>query len=436
MQTLNKHSDKISILNASQIGVEFEFYSNHGLEETRDMLKVLLGRDIRIEDKAHSDFQPDDKIFKMEPDMSGGKGLIELVTGAVPYRNARIMIIKMLAWIRENGYTTERSSIHLNLSFNTDYLSDRNIVSKMNTLKFILEFNEDQVYKLFPNRKDSIYAKSIKWVMPKNESFYFDGSLVSQMNFNFPNTKYYGVNFEKKIKNYLEFRYIGGKDYENKQDNILYLVDRFIIQMWKACADSNFTEANKIELKKILNKNLPFREILSDYTNVKKHYPSIDIMIDLQEIDAVTRLYWPKIKNVIVSLISLGGMTEGIINYDSDIGRVQIKDGRFPVCYEIDGVDFIDCEINGNVVNSNIHSSKVTKSILKRCNLYNGTDVHDSKIESSYVHASCTAKNSYVFGRDGVFKGKMVGGIFREGFIDDNTRFDETEVVVSKKMNS
>jgi uncharacterized protein YjbI with pentapeptide repeats len=436
MQTLNRNSDKLSILNASQIGVEFEFYSNHGLEETRDMLKVLLGRDIRIETKAHSDFQPDDKTFKMEPDMSGGKGLIELVTGAVPYRNARIMIIKMLGWIRENGYTTERSSIHLNLSFQKDFLDDKNTISKMNTLKFILEFNEDQVYKLFPNRKDSIYAKSIKWVMPKNESFYFDSSLISQMNFNFPNTKYYGVNFDKKVKNYLEFRYIGGKDYENKQDSILYLVDRFIVQMWKSCSEPEFTETNKIELKKILNKNLPFREILSNYTNLKKHYPSIEVMSDLQEVDAVIRLQWDRIKNKIVSLISQGGMVEGIINYDSDIGRLQVKDGKFPVCYEIDGVDLIDCHVNGNVFNSNLHNCDVTRSVLKGCNLYNGTDVSDSKIESSYVHASCTAKNCYVFGRDGVFKGKMIGGIFREGFIDDNTRFDETEVVVSKKINS
>ena len=85
MQTLNNNSDVNSILNASQIGVEFEFYSNHGLEETKGMLETLLGRAISLETKAHSDFQPDEKTFKMEPDMSGGKGLIELVTGAIPY---------------------------------------------------------------------------------------------------------------------------------------------------------------------------------------------------------------------------------------------------------------------------------------------------------------------------------------------------------------
>ena len=118
MQKLNKDSGRISVLNASQIGIEFEFYSNLEVEETQKALSKLLDRKIRLEDKAHSDFQPSAEVFKMEPDMSGGKGLIELVTGAMPYRDARLVIIRMLGWIRENGYTTDRASIHLNMSFN------------------------------------------------------------------------------------------------------------------------------------------------------------------------------------------------------------------------------------------------------------------------------------------------------------------------------
>lgn len=436
MQTLNHNSNIDSILNASQVGVEFEFYSNHGLEETKGMLEDLLGRDISLETKAHSDFQPTEKTFKMEPDMSGGKGLIELVTGAIPYRNARIVIIKMLSWIRENGYTTERSSIHLNLSFQKGALEDKNMISRMNTLKFILDFNEDQVYKFFPNRKDSIYAKSIKWVMPKNEAFYFDGNTISKNNFVYPTTKYYGVNFDKKVSNYLEFRYIGGKDYEKRQDDILYLLEKFIVQIWKSCSNSEFTELNRLELKRILNKNLPFREVAAHHKNLKKHFPKIEVMVDLQEVNSMIEMQWPRIKSQIVSILSMGGMVEGVINYDSDISRIQIKDGNFPVCYELRDVDLIDCKINGNVFYSDLHNCEVTRSILEGCNLYQSTEVSDSKIKSCYVHGSCTAKNCYVFGTDGVFKGKMIGGIFREGRIDDFTRFEDAEVVVSKKIKS
>lgn len=434
MELLNRHSTKDSILNAAQVGFEFEFYSNYEIEETKKKLESLLNRKIKVENKAHSDFQPTPEEFKMEPDMSGGKGLIELVTAAVPYRNARMILTKMLDWISKNGYTSERSSIHLNLSFQKEHLEDKNVVSKMNTLKFILEFNEEQVYKLFPNRKDSIYAKSIKWVMPKNESFYFNQQTISHNNFIFPNTKYYGVNFDKKVKNYLEFRYIGGKDYEKRHEDIVYLLDRFLTQFWKSCLESEFTEENKIELKKILNKNSPYREVLSDYRNLNKHFPKVELMVDLQQSDQLIRLQWDRIKNKVINLLSLAGLKSGIINYDSDTGTVQIKDGKFPVCYELKDVELIDCEINGNVFTSNLYNCKVTRSTLETCNLYQSTEVSDSKIKSCFVHGSCSATNCYIFGRDGIFKGKAVGGIFREGMVSDTTRFEDTEVVVSKKI--
>jgi len=436
MSKLVKNSNREEILNASLCGVEFEFYSKLGLEETKKQLSTLLGRSIRIEDKAHSDFQPTDKEFKIEPDMSGGKGLMELVTGAMPYRNARILMIKVLGWIRENGYTTERSGIHLNLSFDIDYLEDKNMISNMNTLKFILEFNENQVYKLFPDRKGSVYARSIKWIMPKRESFYFDPNNTSIHNYTFPNTKYFGINFEKKLKNYLEFRYLGGKNYEEKQDKIFYLWDRFIIQIWNSCNNSKFTEENKIELKKIINKNMRFIEASRDFKTIKDNFKNIHVLVDLQDSEPIIDLHWSSIKERIVKLLAEGGMTEGIINYDSDLGKVQVKDGKFPACFDLIGYDFVDCELSGTMENCDLFSCKLNGSSLKKCNLFQGTEVKESKVESCYVHGSCVITNSYVFGRDGIFKGKMIGGIFREGMISDHARFEDTEVVVSKKIKS
>ena len=437
MQKLNKDSSRISVLNGSQIGIEFEFYSNLEVEETQKALSELLNRKIRLEDKAHSDFQPSSEVFKMEPDMSGGKGLIELVTGAMPYRDARLVIIKMLGWIRENGYTTDRASIHLNMSFNPDYLEDKMMISKMNVLKFILEFDEKRVYKYFPKRENSTYAKSIKWVMPKHEAFYYNENLISSDNFTFANTKYYGINFEKAQKNYLEFRYIGGKDYEKRQEDILHLAEMFIMSVWKSCFNPVFTPENKIEMKRILHKNLPLMEMLKDYAAVNKHWPKIHILVDLQDDPAVIGVQWNRFKTKVLDLLAHGGMEEGIINYDSDYGSVQVKDGKFKVAYLLDGFEFVNCELAGNIENSGIYSCKVSGAQILRSQLYQGTEVMDSKVESSFVHGSCTLKNCYVFGKDGIFKGKMEGGIFREGYVGPHARFsDDTEVIVSKKIKT
>jgi hypothetical protein len=434
MQKLTKDSTRESILNAALMGIEFEFYSNLDLEDTRKKLADLLGRKIRLEDKAHSDFQPSSEEFKMEPDMSGGKGLIELVTGPIPYRNARIMVIKMLNWISENGYTNDRASIHINLSFDKKYLEDPALISKINVLKFILDFDEQQVYRFFPNREKSAYAKSIKWVMPKWEAYHFDPNQIASNNFKFADTKYYGINFSKKEKNYLEFRYLGGADYEKKAEQILYLTERFLQQMWNAANDQRFTPENKIELQRILNKNRPVMEMLKDYSKVSEHWPKIKILVDLQDTPIIIRVHWERFKMRVMDLIVNGSMTEGTINYDSDYGAVQVKDGKFPTVYFLENFEFIDCELAGNLTNCSFYNCNVSGSAVMWGSLYRGTKIKDSKVESSYTHGSCELTNCYVAGRDTMFKGKMIGGIFREGFITNDTRFDGTEVVVSKKI--
>lgn len=434
MQKLTIDSSRESILNAALMGVEFEFYSNLDLEATQKSLATLLDRKIRLEDKAHSDFQPSAEEFKMEPDMSGGKGLIELVTGPIPYRNARIMVIKMLNWISKNGYTNDRASIHINLSFDKKYLEDRDTVLKMNVLKFILEFDEAQVYKLFPNREKSAYAKSVKWVMPKWEAFHFDANQIASNNFKFADTKYYGINFSKKEKNYLEFRYLGGADYEKKTDDILHLTESFLAQMWKSCSDPRFSPENKIELQRILNKNKPVSDMLKDYQKVSEHWPDINILTDLQDNPTVIRVHWERFKLKVMDLIVNGSMTAGTINYDSDYGAIQVKDGKFPTVYMLDNFEFIDCELAGNLTNCSFYGCEVTGSAIMWGSLYKGTKIKDSKVESSYTHGSCELTNCYVAGRDTMFRGKMIGGIFREGFVSDSARFEDTEIVVSKKI--
>lgn len=434
MQKLTIDSPRESILNAALMGVEFEFYSNFDLEATQKSLAKLLDRKIRLEDKAHSDFQPSAEEFKMEPDMSGGKGLIELVTGPIPYRNARIMVIKMLNWISENGYTNDRASIHINLSFDKKYLEDSALISKMNVLKFILDFDEQQIYKFFPNREKSAYAKSIKWVMPKWEAFHFDPNQVASNNFKFADTKYYGINFSKKEKNYLEFRYLGGADYEKKPDNILYLTESFLLQMWNSCNDPRFTGENKIELQRILNKNKPVMDMLRDYSKVSEHWPDIQILVDLQDNPTIIRVQWERFKNRVMDLIVNGSMTAGVINYDSDYGAVQVKDGKFPTVYLLENFEFINCELAGNLTNCSFYNCDVTGSAIMWGSLYRATKVKDSKVESSYTHGSCELTNCYVAGRDTMFRGKMVGGIFREGFTSKDARFEGTEIVVSKKI--
>lgn len=430
---MNNFNDS-NILKNALVGVEFEFYSNYNPEETATHLKKLLGKKIRVESKAHSDFEVTRDEFKLEPDMSGGANLVELVTGAQPYFEARLMIINICTWIKKNGWTNDKASIHLNLSFDKDKINDKYKISKMNVLKFILDFKEDQVFKLFPNRKGSAYAKSIKFVLPREDTYFFDANYISEKNFIYPDSKYYGVNFDKRHKNYLEFRYLGGKDWENKSNNILYLLDQFIIQLWNSTSNKQFNSLNKLELKKILSQNKRIIDARLDWKAIEKEWKHVEFTVDLSKEPQLINIHWARIKDRVIKLFTHGELTKGHINYDTDTGRVQVKDGELNYCVDLSLYDFIGCNLRGEFIHCDIFKCDINGSVLNDCNLYDSCQINESKLKSCYINKSCHLKDSYVYGK-GIMKGHMSGGIFREGMYDKKTaKFDDTEIVLSEEI--
>jgi len=218
---MRKYSDKFlndsAKLKDAIIGFEFEFYMKElsyykTLEILNDELKPVKVWGFR---QYHSDFTPDAQNFKIEPDLSGGSNMVELVTGPLDFYDAKYFLIKIIKFIQNYGYTNEKCSIHFNVSFNDKDLND------LNTLKLILNIDEDEIYRNYPSRKDNVYAKTVKKIIPFKEYDYFNIPIgVVKNNMRLPGDKYYGVNFlhinNDKQSQRLEFRYIGGKDYEKK----------------------------------------------------------------------------------------------------------------------------------------------------------------------------------------------------------------------------
>ena len=431
---MNTFNDS-EILKNALVGVEFEFYSNLPIEDTAKELAGLLNKKIRVESKAHSDFVVTADEFKIEPDMSGGAKLMELVTGAIPYYSARLMIINVCSWIEKNGYTNDRSSIHLNLSFDKNKIEDKNRISKMNVLKFILDFKENQVFKFFPERKDSAYAKSIKFILPNKDTYFFDGKTINQQNFIYPDSKYYGINFEKRHSNYLEFRYIGGVDWEKKTSTVLYMLDSFLVQLWNSTESKRFTDLNALELKKILADNKRIIDSRRNWREIEKNWKHVQFSVDLHKEAKIIDIYWANIKEQVMRLFTHGSILKGHINYDTDTGRVQIKDGKLAYCVNLDNYDFINCHIRGEVSHSDLFQCQLEGSDVNECNFYDNCQINSSKVKNSYIHKSCHANDAYIYGTNGVFKGSMKGGIFREGKYDKKTaKFDNTEKVLYQEI--
>jgi len=428
-------NEQLNAIHSSKIGFEFEFFSNENLDLTKDSLAQTLNKTIRIEEKAHSDFAPTQDIFKIEPDNSGGTGMIELVTRPLPFVEAKLVMAKTLKWIRENGKTNERCSIHVNIAFDGKKLGPITNMSKLDIGKFVLNFDENKVYEAFPNRKNSVYAKSIKFIVPLSGMTQPSPEKNLWKNYMFVKEKYYGINFEKLQKGYIEFRYLGGADYEKKYSTILSMTEHFITSLYETLVNPQYNETDLKVLDKILEKHKTVIESYRTYSSFKEKFPKIHLMIDLQTYDQIIEMYYPKIREKIFDLITKADMTEGLINYDADTGKIQIKDAKLMRCFEINGVDIVDSVIQGNIVNCDIFGCDLKNASVFESNLFGATVTEDCKIEESYVSKNVICENSYVFGKRGVFSGEMVGGIFRQGRATPLARFaDNTEVIEIEKI--
>jgi hypothetical protein len=215
------HFDKLHALSSSVIGFEFEFYTNMLKGRAAESLSKLINKKVVVSERYHSGVVVDASTCKLEPDYSGGSKMMEFITGPLPYNEAITILIKVLNWIDENGWTTDRCAFQFSVSFDKFRKEVKDRIENLDKLKFILGFDENFIYSKFGDRSKNVYAKSIKRVVPRNRFSMIENlTTIDPRMFKVPEDKYYGVNFTKIPKGYLEFRYLGNRDYQKKSKDI------------------------------------------------------------------------------------------------------------------------------------------------------------------------------------------------------------------------
>jgi hypothetical protein len=424
------------LLKHARIGFEFEFYmTDLSYYKTLELLNQYL-TPVKVWGfrQYHSDFTPDAQNFKIEPDLSGGSNMVELVTGPMNYFEAKHYLIKIIKFIQDYGYTNEKSSIHFNLSFNEE--SDKNLNS-LNILKLILSIDEEEIYRVFPSRKGNVYAKSVKKIIPFKE---FDFNSISteiiKNTLRLPNDKYYGINFlhinNSRDSQRLEFRYIGGKDYEKNTGQLIYFMDRFIIDTYKSIG-SSFTKDEMSELEEILSTNISNFKNLSKYDNFIIDFPSIVLQVDQNYIYDLVNAYYPRMYSKLFTLIdSTDSLKDCIINYTTATQRFEIVDAQVKITQNINDFDFINCRIqdgifeNCHFVNSEINNCQIVKSKL------HGSEVNKTKLLNCNVEAS-TIKDCFFM--NGYLNSDMIGGVFRSGKLGPYANISSETKIVTQGNN-
>jgi hypothetical protein len=424
------------VLRKARIGFEFEFFMKDlSYYKTMELLNQYLSP-VKVWGfrQYHSDFTPDSQNFKIEPDLSGGANMVELVTGPMEYFEAKFHLVKILKFIQENGFTNEKSSIHFNLSFLDEADKDLN---DLNVLKLILTTDEDEIYRVFPSRKDNVYAKTVKKIIPfKEYDFNNIGVDIVKNNLRLPNDKYYGINFlhinNPKETQRLEFRYIGGKDYEKNIGQILFFLDRFIIDVHNSI-DVGFTDNDINELEKYLDLNISNFKNLSKYDNFIVDFPTISLQIDQNYNYDIVNAYYDRVFDKLHDLIdSTDSLKDCIINYVTSTQKIEIIDANVKSTQNMKSFDFINCIISDgifeqcNFINTQISNCQIVKSKLHGCDV-NKTKVLNCQVEASELK-DCFFMNGYL-------NGDMYGGVFRSGKLGPYANISSETKIVTDSDN-
>lgn len=427
--------EQSKILHSAVVGMEFEFYS----EKPRKQIALELGRivhkKIKVGNVYHSDTPVGPGEWKLEPDFSGGTKMNELITDPMPYSEAVACAMKVLTYIRENGWTDEKCALHANLSFDKMKTHLKWPIETLNRLKFVLAFDEEYVYERFPNRKTSIYARSINQIVPVNKFMFSDQFVeVMEENYELPNEKYFGINFSKLSKGYFEIRYMGGRNYEKKSYDVISIIDYVILFTHNALQSNySYTDEEFMRLKRIMREHKKVVTSFSDLESFKTNFPRINLSVDLKYDMEVLKTYYPHLREQLFDLIIRCGFKSGYINYDADISRFQIKNANITAAFPLKGFEVINSKIRGNIIDCHLYACDIRNSHVVDSILHIDNEVKDSKVINTPIFQGNTLERCYIDNKNHVINGKIIDGIIRSGDIGKGAKISKgTEVITAQ----
>jgi hypothetical protein len=228
-------------------------------------------------------------------------------------------------------------------------------------------------------------------------------------------TKYYGINLQKKDAGWLEYRYIGGQGYEQQAAAVLDLLDYFVLATHKACGEK-LTQYHADKLREYLSGSITAMQDFRRLDSFLAAYPKVDLRVDKDgTYDAVSAQYGRFYKRLFDLLHKSQLQGNCIVNFDSEANRLEVVGATVTGVFDISRVDLIDCAVKDvhirscELVSCDVRNSHVLSSNLRDC------DVYASRVIGCNSHVNTTLTDCYFM--SGTLDGRMVGGVLRSGTI-------------------
>jgi hypothetical protein len=418
----------VPLFEKSLVRITSEFHSDKSNSASLESLSKDLKRKVTPSD-------PSSLSFQLNRDEAGK---FTFRTNFLLYRDARLILIDLFKWIERNGFTEKNDLLLLDLKFMDEIagpfkgtlFNTATKIEGINKMKFILSFDEESVYKIFPSRKNGFNSQTIKNIVP-TQKFIDKSRSVDPTMYDIPNTTNCGVNFETLTEGFIRLQYIGGTRYEQKSSEILDILNQFTVLSWDSVINTKFTKENIEKFNLLLKRSKRVREAYLDFALFKKNFPKIRFTVDLLDNKKVLESYYDILKDRIFDLftnISIDGECD--LNYDSTFCTLQLRGAKLKAD-KIVKVDFVDCTIqSGTFEYCDFYDCDITDSILLTSNLFLHTKAERCNFVDSFANRTTQLVRCEVDGMNSVINGDVLEGLIKRAKIGQEAKISKETVVI------
>jgi hypothetical protein len=173
----------------------------------------------------------------VKPDYSLSKEGFEIVSPILTLKEFVEIVPQVFKYIEKYGKTDKSCGLHISMSLKN--MANKNV----DTVKLASFIDESIIYKYFPQRKRTDYAHSAHKTLRDNYNEKKGKTKLDRGHWEAINIQHLSTR-----NKYIEFRYMGGKDYHLKWKDIKKILYMFVNALKISCTDKS-----KIEYKKRLN---------------------------------------------------------------------------------------------------------------------------------------------------------------------------------------
>ena len=270
---------------SAQFVLTVDFFSNKSIQQLAEKAKSALHRDIEVGATRDAWKPLQENGARLTNLYNNGFKMKRMTIGPVYYYEGVNALLKSFKFIEDNGYTNELCKVKIDLGFSK--MNEGARIPQLNKFKFLLNFNEAKAFELWPqeSRSSKIYKHSINLIYPKNkfiaEATVPSGSYSSQMEFSFPRSKQFGINFDRISEGFVTIKYIGGKDYEKRNTQAVELLNLVIETLFSTLkSNSIYSDRDREKIKEILTEQKSHLTALKSYATFETKFPLIKLSMD------------------------------------------------------------------------------------------------------------------------------------------------------------